>query len=99
MFSVVLYSTKKKTLLKYVNLIPKDLNNITNNSFEGNETSSEKFLELLNNGEIDIMKTDKFGWGYLHYAAARNNSDIIKALIKKGYNVITHDLTDTKKYV
>ena len=80
-------STKKKTLLKYVNLIPKDLNNITNNSFEGNETSSEKFLELLNNGEIDIMKTDKFGWGYLHYAAARNNSDIIKALIKKGANI------------
>lgn len=80
-------STRKKTLLKYVNLIPKDLNNIANNSFEETETSSEKFLELLNNGEINIMQKDSFGWGYLHYAAARNNSDIIKALIKKGANI------------
>ncbi len=80
-------SARKKTLLKYVNLIPKDLNNIANNSFEETETSSEKFLELLNNGEINIMQKDSFGWGYLHYAAARNNSDIIKALIKKGANI------------
>lgn len=50
--------------------------------------SDEEFIDLLSNGVIkNLDDTNESGWGYLHFAAVRNNVKIIKELLKRGANV------------
>lgn len=48
----------------------------------------EEFHKKLTDGTIkNVNETDYCGWGYLHYAAARNNVDAINMLLKFGADV------------
>lgn len=84
---IVYKARPDKHFLENISLIPKDVNNIMHTTFKETEKTSTKFLEILNNGEINVNEADVYGWSYLHYAAVRNNSEIIEALLAKGADI------------
>lgn len=52
------------------------------------EKTSKYFFTKLQDGSIkNINEQDSRGWGYLHYAAARNNTEIIQKLIDIGAKI------------
>lgn len=59
--------------------------------FSGEIDRTEEFIQKIKDGQIKPNITDGYGWGYLHYAAIRNNTDVINALVKNGNDVNIKD--------
>jgi ankyrin repeat protein len=82
-------NTRKENryFLNNVCLIPKDFENPNQKALFSSQIKADAFLDIMNDKKFDINETDSNKWGYLHYAAARNNSEIIDVLLKKGANI------------
>lgn len=47
----------------------------------------EQAIKMIQNADIDYNQPDKGGYTYLHFAAQREQPDIVKALLDKGAKV------------
>ncbi len=48
---------------------------------------TEQAIKMIKNADIDYNQPDKGGYTYLHFAAQREQPDIVKALLDKGAKV------------